>query len=105
MKNLLASCKQLAGTNLILQLIENMAINRFMGEVERKCYHQKEKSAHVWAFRNVISVRILLRPVSCTRDESGTRPGEFHITVVIAGNLTLGNLGTLVRKNHCDFHA
>ena len=70
MKNLLASCKQLAGTDLVLQLIENMAINQFMEEVERKCCHQKGKnSVHVLAFRNMISVRIILRPVPRTRDE------------------------------------
>ena len=70
---------------------------------------EKKNSVHVWAFQNVISVRILLRLVPCTRDESSTRPDAFHtgfhITVVKAGNLILDNLGTQVRKNHCDFHA
>ena len=65
---------------------------------------ERKNSVHVWAFRNVISVGILLTPVPCTRDESGTRSVEFHITVITAGSLTLHNLGTQVRKNHCDYH-
>ena len=31
--------------------------------------------------------------------------GRITFTVVTAGNLILGNLGTQVHKNHCDFHA
>ena len=44
---------------------------------------ERKNSAHVWAFQNAISVRILLRQVPCTREESGTRPDEFHITFML----------------------